>query len=171
MTKLLTRISLLVLAAFAVSACGYRVGDIKPTQLEGVSTISVPLVQDDTLEPRAAQVVTSAIISQLEQDGTYRVAQGEGADAVLKGRVKNIERRQLRSARTNQLRSRELELRVEFEYQLVKQSTGEVLGRGTVYSSTNVFVSANYQTAERQALPDASRQLAIDLVSRLTEGY
>ncbi|QQL44499.1 LPS assembly lipoprotein LptE [Sulfuriroseicoccus oceanibius] len=171
MIKFFTRISLLILTAFAVTSCGYRVGDIKPAQLEGVESIAIPLVKNDTLQPRTAQIVTGALISQMEQDGTYSIAQSETADAVLNGRVKSIERRQLRSARDNQLRSRELELRIEFEYELVEKATGDILSRGTFFSSTNVFVSANYQTAERQALPEAARQLAIDLTTRLTEGY
>jgi len=171
MIKFFTRISLLILAAIAVTSCGYRVGNIKPAQLESIDSIAIPLVVNETLQPRTAQIVTGALISEMEQDGTYRIAQVTNADAILNGRVRNIERRQLRAARDNQLRSRELELLIEFEYELVERVSGKILSRGTVFGSTSVFVSANYQTAERQALPEAARQLAIDLTTRLTEGY
>ena len=172
MTNQLVRISLLATAAIFLSCCaGYRLGPIKPEALANVQTLAVPLVKNDTLEPRSAPLVTNAIISQMEQDGTYKLADLETADAVLNGRIVDIERRQLRSARDNQLRSRELNLRIQFDYEIIDQASRAVLKRGTIYSETSVFVSSNFQTAERQAIPVAARQLAIDLVSQISEGY
>jgi len=172
MTRHIVRLSLLATVAVLFSSCaGYRVGPIKPEALVNVQTLAVPLVKNDTLEPRVAPIVTNAIISQMEQDGSYKLADLNSADAVLNGRIINIERRQLRSARDNQLRSRELNLRIQMDYEIIDQASRAVLKTGTIFSETNVFVSSNYQTAERQAIPEASRQLAIDLISQISEGY
>ena len=37
--------------------------------------------------------------------------------------------------------------------------------------STSVFLDANFQLSERQAIDDASRRMAEELVSRLAEGW
>lgn len=172
MTRHFVRISLIATVAALFSSCaGYRIGPIKPEALANVQTLAIPLVKNDTLEPRVAPLVTNAIVSQMQQDGSYKLADLNTADAVLNGRIVDIERRQLRSARDNQLRSRELNLRIQFDYEIIDQASRAVLKRGTIYSDTNVFVTSNYQTAERQAIPEASRQLAIDLISQISEGY
>lgn len=156
---------------FLPSCAGYRVGPVKSAQLQNVQTIAVPNVKNMTLEPRIDVHVTNAIISRLQEDGTYKVATQGNADAALEVTITNIERRQLRSARFNTLRTRELGLNLLLEYRLVDLRTQEVLRRGIARGVTTVFIDANYQNAERQALPEAAQRAAERLVSNLSEGW
>ena len=156
---------------FLPSCAGYRVGPVKPAQLENVQTIAVPNVKNLTLEPRIDVHMTNAIISRMQEDGTYKVATQGNADASLEVTITEIQRRQLRSARFNTLRTRELGLNLMLTYRLVDLRTQEVLRQGSARGETTVFIDANYQNAERQAIPEAAERAAERLVSNLSEGW
>jgi len=145
-------------------------GASRPAAMEGVKTLAVPLFRNNTLEPRASSIVSNNVVRLLHNDGTYKLVDSSLADAVLKGTITRFDRRQLRSARNNSLRTRELELRVWIDY-TVETRTGAVLMRGTANGSTSLFLDPNFQLTERQGIDDASLRAAEDLVSRLCEGW
>jgi hypothetical protein len=138
--------------------------------MEGIQTLAVPLFRNHTLEPRSSAIVTNNVVRLLQNDGSYRIVDSSQADAVVKGTIQRFERRQLRAARNNSLRTRELELRVWIDY-TVESRDGAVLLRGTANGSTSLFLDPNFQLTERQGIDDASLRAAEDLVSRLCEGW
>ena len=172
MSILTLRSVLLAAAALLLPSCaGYHAGSSKPGRMESVQSLAVPTFRNLTLEPRSAVLVTNNVVRQLQIDGTYQIKSTENADAVLRGTITQFTRRQLRSARNNNLRTRELELIMNVEYTVEEPLTGNVLVRGNVDGRTSVFLDPNFQLSERQALDDASRKMAEELVSRLTEGW
>jgi hypothetical protein len=165
------RAAVAAVCSLAASGCsGYRLGADRPASMEGIRTIAVPLFRNHTLEPRSSAIVTNNVVRLLQNDGSYRIADSSQADAVLKGTIQRFERRQLRAARNNSLRTRELELRVWIDY-TVETRDGAVLLRGTANGSTSLFLDPNFQLTERQGIDDASLRAAEDLVSRLCEGW
>lgn len=169
---ILRRASTAALSVLLLSQCaGYKLGSDKPGRLAHVRKIAVPTFRNLTLEPRSSVLVTNNVVRQLHIDGTYEVVDRKYADAVLNGTIRNFERRQLRSARNNTLRTRELELRLWVDYTVDDPVTGSTLVRGTVDGSTSVFLDPNFQLSERQAIDDTSRRVAEELVSRLAEGW
>ncbi|HEY8990932.1 MAG TPA: LPS assembly lipoprotein LptE, partial [Luteolibacter sp.] len=96
---------LLLLSAACLTSCvGYQLGGVKPKSLAKVQTIAVPMFANDTQHPRAEALATSAVTSAFTQDGTYRIASREKADAVLEGHVRRIDYTQLRANRLDTLR-------------------------------------------------------------------
>jgi len=162
--------SLIAIPLFTVSCAGYRVGAVTPAYLSEVNTIHVPNFKNNTLEPRLDAIVTNAVIARLMDDGTLQVVNGDDPEVVLEGTITRVDRRQLRSARFDTLRSRELGFTLTVEYRLVDPVNQRVLATGIVRGDTRLFIDANIQGAERQAVPDAADQLAVDLVARVTEG-
>lgn len=166
-------VGLLVLAGCA----GYHMGSIKPTPMAKVSTIAVPTFQNDTLEPRVEVALANVIIKQIQQDGTYRVTDEKSADAILEGRLEEIERRPERSVRGNVLLTREYSLIARVNYRVVSRSTGRQVMNRTITGRTTFFVSGSNALAsdvlqdERQALPLAFEDLAVRLVSQISEGW
>lgn len=166
------RLALLCGAVLSLNSCaGYHLGAEKPGKLAHVTKLAVPVFRNMTLEPRSAVLVTNNVVRQFQLDGTYKIVDAQNADAVLKGTITKFQRRQLRSARNNTLRTRELELRVYVDYTVEESGSGAVLARGTVDGSTSVFLDPNFQLSERQAIDDAAHRLAEELVSRLAEGW
>ncbi|MEQ1860213.1 MAG: LptE family protein [Chthoniobacteraceae bacterium] len=167
-----------LVAALALPGCaGYQVGSIKPTPMANVRTLAVPTFKNETLEPRIEVLLANTLIKQIQQDGTYKIAREQDADAVLECTLDEIERRPQRSARGNVLLTREYELVMRVRYRVVDRKTGADLMSRSVTGTTHFFVSgANALTAdvlqdERQALPLAMEQAAIRLVAQISEGW
>ncbi len=170
-------------ACLALTGClGYRIGPAKPNYLKDIHTLAVPTFDNKTLLPRIEVLVTGTVIKQFQQDGTYKIADGDKADATLKGEISRISRSPARSVVGNVLATSEFNLTMHVKYKLVGPD-GKPLGpSGDVVGTTSFFVSSsstvgNQQvlgdvtTDERQALPLAAEELAKRLVTQLSEGW
>ena len=162
----------------ALSGCaGYKIGPIKPSIMAGVNTIAVPNFKNDTLEPRVETLLASTVIKQIQQDGTYRVVREKDADAILECTLDEIQRRPSRSVKTNVLLTREYVLTLRVRYLVIRRDTGVVLEQRSVIGTTSFFVSGTDTIAgdiaqdERQAIPIAAEDMAVRLVSQISEGW
>lgn len=165
-----------VLAALAAVVClsgcaGYRLGDVKPQYLSGIRTIAVPTFRNSTYAPRVEALVTNTVIKQLQQDGTYQITTAAKADAVLEGTVVAINRGAVRSVRGNVLATNEFNLSITVAYTLRNKNGTPAVGPAAISGGTSFFVGTDVTTDERQALPLASEDLAVRLVSQLSEGW
>lgn len=159
-------------SAFCLAGCaGYHLGDAKPNALKGIQTIAVGTFKNITLHPRVEALVTNTVIKQLQQDGTYRITSEANADAVLEGAVLSVGRTPARSVRGNVLATNEFNLGVTVTYTLRKKDGTVLAGPGTVLGTSSFFVGSDVITDERQALPLATEDLAVRLVSQLSEGW
>jgi len=150
---------------------GYTLGPAKPNHLRDVHTIAVPTFGNTTLIPRIEVLVTGTVIKQFQQDGTYRIANEDQADAVLKAEIVSVGRSPARSVRGNVLSTTEFNLAMTVSYKLLGRD-GKVLGNpGAVSGTTSFFVGTDVSTDERQAMPLAAEELARHLVSQLSEGW
>lgn len=185
-------IRILPLLALLCGGCaGYHLGTTKPSAYAGVKNIHVPTFQNSTLEPRFAVLVTNAVISALQQDGTYKITDKDHADAILKGRISQNIRRQQRSVDTNILKTRELLALTQIQYELltpdgkvIRQSdpfgidveqrnavTGQRESNGIATGRSTIFLDENFQLSERQALALAAEDAALTIVNSLTNGW
>lgn len=163
--------SLALAAAVSLCSCaGYRLGADQPAVMEGVRKIAVPLFRNDSSIPRSATLITNRVVRQFQVDGTYQVVDTGRADAIIRGTIRPLRRQQLRSDKLNTLRTIEQEIRLTIDYS-VETRSGAVITTGSVEGSTSVYLDANFQRSEYQALDDAAAKLAEDLVSRLSEGW
>jgi hypothetical protein len=108
----------LLLAGLVQGCAGYHVGPAKPAYLRDVHTIAVPMFGNTTLVPRIEALITGTIIKQFQQDGTYRIANADTADAVLKGEIVAVSRSPARSLRGNVLSTTEFYLTISVKYSL-----------------------------------------------------
>jgi outer membrane lipopolysaccharide assembly protein LptE/RlpB len=150
---------------------GYQLGPVKPSVLRDVHVIAVPTFENKTLLPRIEVLITDSVIKQLQQDGTYRVANENNADAVLKAEISEIDRTPARSLRGNVLATTEFNLTMHVKYKLETSSGTVLMPLAEVVGTTSFFVGTDVTTDERQALPLAAEELAIHLVTQLSEGW
>lgn len=160
-------------AVFALASCtGYQLGGVKPTSLAHVKNIAVPMFENDTQHPRAGAMATSAVTNTLVQDGTYRITTLDQADALLEGSLKSIDYSQIRGTRVDSLFPEELANTVTLEWQLRDaRDPTKILAQGASQGTSQLFVSANLQTARNNALPEALERASEALVSTLASGY
>ncbi len=162
----------LAVASLVLSGClGYQIGPVKPSVLRDVHVVAVPVFANKTLLPRIEALVTDTVIKQLQQDGTYRVAEQDQADAVLKAEITDVTRIPARSVRGNVLATSEFSLTMHVKYSLVSRSGDVLMPPADVIGTTSFFVGTDVTTDERQALPLAAEELAGHLVTQLSEGW
>jgi hypothetical protein len=174
----LIRVTSLATVLLLVGGCaGYQVGAIKPTPMAEVQTIAVPTFKNDTLMPRVEVQLASAVIKQIQQDGTYKIGRENEADAILEGVLEEVERRPVRSVPGNVLLTREYELILRIRYRVLNRVTGEQIEGRAVTGRTSFFVSGTNTLAadviqdEIQAMPLAIEDAAVRLVSQISEGW
>ena len=150
---------------------GYHIGPVKPNYLSDVHTIAIPTFQNKTLLPRIEVLVTDTVIKQFHQDGTYKIANENNSDAVLKGEITNITRAPARSLRGNVLATTEFNLVMRVRYKLVARNGTDLMSSAEVAGTTSFFVGNDLNADERQALPLAAEELAGNLVTQVSEGW
>ncbi|MCX6865032.1 MAG: LPS assembly lipoprotein LptE, partial [Verrucomicrobia bacterium] len=162
-----------LVAVWCLVACaGYQRGGVKPVAMARVKCIAVPMFANATLHPRAEALATSAVANAFVQDGTYRIARVDQADAVLEGKLSSIRYNTIRSSRRDTLHPEELANTVTLTWTLRDaRDRTKVLASGTSSGSSELFVSSNLQTARNNALPEALERAGQALVSRLSNGY
>ena len=153
------------------SCLGYHVGPVKPSVLRDVHAVAVPTFENKTLLPRIQVLITDSVIKQLQQDGTYRIANENNADAILKAEITDISRTPARSVRGNVLATTEFNLIMHVKYKLETPSGTVLMPSAEVVGTTSFFVGTDVTTDERQALPLAAEELASHLVTQLSEGW
>lgn len=166
------RLLLTILCLGLLHSCtGYRWGGNKPTHLEAVESIHVPLARTRVIFPRVEPLATNSVVDALVVDGTYKIGSANNSDATLLLTVEAINYRQTRSSPEDALRSEELELEISIGFELVDpMKPGTPLEAGRVRGETRFFVGNNLQTARANALHDAIRRAATTIVSRLSDG-
>lgn len=158
--------------AVSLGGCaGYRIGEIKPQYLKDVHSIAVPTFKNNTFIPRIEALVTNTVIKQFQQDGTFRITREAQADAILRCTITSVGRNPARSVRGNVLATTEFNLGLLVTYTLIGRDGKPLTGPTGVSGTTSFFVGSDVTTEERQALPLAAEDMAVRLVSQLSEGW
>jgi hypothetical protein len=166
------KIAAALLVIVSVTGClGYRIGSVKPYYLSDVHTIAIPTFKNSTLIPRIEVLVTDTVIKQLQQDGTFKIGNGNNSDATLEAEIFKVSRSAARSVRGNVLATSEFNLTMRVKYKLLGHDGRQLGPPGEAVGTTSFFVGTDVTTDERQALPLATEELATRLVSQLSEGW
>lgn len=80
MHRLIPRMAIVLPLLLAGGCASYRLGTMLPPDIR---TVYMPTCVNDTTEPLIELDVTRAILSQIQMDGSLRLAPAETADAIL----------------------------------------------------------------------------------------
>lgn len=173
MRSLFSRGVVLLVALEFLSGCaGYRLGDISGRDLQGVKSVYVPVVQNQSLEADIQMVATNAIIRRFESDGTLAVNPTASSDSELDVIITDVVKSPVRSSTNDLLITSEYQLTVRAKATYVNRRLGrKVFENVTVAGQTMFFAQADINEGERQALPLACLDLANNTVKLVTEGW
>jgi len=156
-------------------ACGYRVagrGDRLPPDIQ---TIAVPVFTNSTPQFRIEQRVSAAITRELIERTKYQVtADPAGADAVLKGEIKDVRSGAIAFDPTTG-RATTLQVQVTAQVDLIDLHT-----KKNVFSNHNYIFREQYQVSQspssifeeqEPALDRLSHDLARTLVTDILENF
>lgn len=165
---------LLLLAAACLlfpGCAGYTLGAHKPAHLKHIVKLAVPTFENLTLEQRLGSLVTNAVIKQIQNHGSYQIVARSEADAVLQGRISNINRTQFRSDLNNVLRSSQIQATLVCPYTITEKATGKEIYKGYATADSYIILEANLQLSETQLLEDTAQRLAYTLADQISEGW
>jgi hypothetical protein len=165
------RVIIFLVVALLSGCAGYTVGPIQPTYMAGVHKLAVPIFDNKTYEPQIQTLVTTTFIKQLQQDGTYEITGLDRADAEVRGTIFTVTRIKARSVIGNVLASSQFNLQVNLRVVVVNTHSGATIGQRDVTGQTTFFVGNDLPTQERQAIPLAAEDAAVQAASYLSEGW
>ena len=171
MGRSISRFLFLPMLVSLVGCAGYTLGPTPPTYMKGVQKIAVPILKNATIAPDIEALATTTVIRQIQQDGTYQVTGEDQADAIVVGTITSVDRSKARSLVGNVLASSEFNLRITIDFQIQRPNTQQLLGRRSIEGDTSFFVGNDTASQERQAIPLAVQDAAVQFVSYLTEGW
>ena len=131
----------------------------------------MPTFKNKTYEPRVEVLLADTLIKTLQEDGTYTIVSDDTADAIMHCTLNKVERRSIRSVQNNVLATAEFGLFLDIAYEVTDRVTGSILKKGRVNGRSTFFSNTDLQTAERQAVPVAVRNAAIQLTVEVAEGW
>jgi len=149
---------------------GYTLGPTPPTYMKGIQRVAVPIFKNVSITPDVEAVTTTAVIKQIQEDGTYQVTGVDQADAVVNGTITEVDRTKARSLQGNVLASAEFNLVVTIVFR-IQRPTGQILADRKIQGTTSFFVGNDIASQEREAIPLAVQDAAVQFVSFLSEGW
>jgi Lipopolysaccharide-assembly len=167
----MAKLLFLVFAGFLAGCAGYTLGPAPPTYMKGIQRVAVPIFKNVTISPDIEALATTAVIRQIQQDGTYEVTGVDQADAMVIGTIASVHRTKARSLQGNVLASSEFNLRVTINFRIERPGTSEVLGQRSIEGVTSFFVGNDTASQEREAIPLAVEDAAVQFTSFLSEGW
>lgn len=148
-----------------LNSCGYRLGGLKAKNMENMSSFSVRMFENNSLEVQAGILVTNAVTDLVQRDGTYKLASPATADFRIEGTITDISFSSLQVDSENTYVSTELALNLAVEYRIIESKTNKVLFAKTSQTAASFYNEVtNIQTARDNALSYAARKMAEDLV-------
>jgi len=160
-------LSLVPLLAVATGCAGYRLGSTLPP---GVVSVFVPVVVNDTGEPGLETAATSAMIEEIQLDGSLKIAAKDKADSILEIRLRRYTLAPLRYRKDQTTTALEYRLTLIATVVLRRTSDNQVIYTSDTVSGFTTFDAlTDLPSARRNALPDAAKDLAHRVVRSVTE--
>lgn len=161
---------LVSLVALGGSGCaGYKLGPVNGLAAREKS-VQVNPFDNQTLEPRLTDAVTSQLRKQLQRDGTYQLASHNDGDIVVSGSVTRYVRQEVSFSSSDILTVRDYRLELSAQVTARDRRTGRVILDQVVTGTTLIRVTTDLTSTERQALPLLAADLAKNVTALLAEG-
>ena len=167
-STLTLKTALLCSLAVSLQGCaGYRLGSMLPS---GISSVHVPTFQNNTDQPQIEFQTTQATINELIRDGSLQVESEDKADSVLRVTLIDYELVPLGFERDRSTATDEYRVLLTARIMLEDKRTGKILFEDPLIRGESTFLlDTDLTSGKRLALPEASRDLAHDIVERTVE--
>jgi hypothetical protein len=155
-------------AAWLCGCAHYHLGPV----MEDTPNKSVEVLpfNNQTLQPRLGDAVTQALRERLQTDATYHLATHKDGDIVVTGVIRQYQRIGLGYDSTDAVTPENYRIQVIVHVTAREHDSGKLLLDKDVKGETLVNIGADLASAERQALPLVSVELARNITELLTEG-
>lgn len=154
----------------ALTGCaGYKVGSTTAFPA-GQHSIQIGLIQNKTLEPRLIESLNNALRKRFQQDGTYKLDTRGESDVVLTGVITRFDRSIVSFQPADVLTVRDYALSMSAKITVKERGTGKVLFDRDVNGRTTIRAGTDLASAERQAVPLLTEDLARNATTLIVDG-
>ncbi|HEX9046355.1 MAG TPA: LPS assembly lipoprotein LptE [Verrucomicrobiae bacterium] len=162
---LLSGLALAVLAGCA----GYHLGSTTGLPA-GTRSIEIQPFNNQTLQPRLGDALTQSVRERIQTDATYRLATREPGDVVVSGVIHQYLRQGLGFLSTDIATPENYRLDMVVHVTARDRSSGKLILDKEVRGQTIIHIGDDLASAERQAAPQLTEDVARNIVELLTEG-
>jgi outer membrane lipopolysaccharide assembly protein LptE/RlpB len=162
-----------LVALVVAGGCGYRLVGYGGQISGGIARVEVPVFENITVRSDIGRVLTESFISQLLGSAKVSVVAGEGAQAIILGKVTGYKREPITfDSKEKPLENR---LTIIIDVRLVSRGDKRLLfGEKAVTVRYDYPVKTDLQENDRledQAMRSAAKQLSQKLVSLMLESF
>jgi hypothetical protein len=159
-----------VLCAVLLSGCaGYRLGPSNGLEA-GSRRIQINPPVNKTFEPRLSEQLNHQLRKHVQRDGTYRLATDGDADVVVDTVITEYQRSGETFQRRDTLTVRDYRIHLIAKVVAYDRISGKSLVEREIRGRTRVRLGGDQASAERQALPLLTEDLARNITSALADG-
>jgi hypothetical protein len=167
MHKQLFKIALTLVTLITLTSCAsYKLGSSLPGDIK---TVYVPICVNKTQEINIESYVTQALLTEIQEDGSLKIADQELSDTTLEVMVIKYDLSPVRYASGNEKTVSEYRLQLTATFTFTKNSTGEVIMNSSAVGEYKFTPTGDMVAAKTQALPDAAENLAYYIVGQIVD--
>jgi hypothetical protein len=156
--------------ALALAGCaGYKLGPTNGLSA-GSRSVAISGFINRTHEPRISDALASSLRRRLQQDGTFRLESADEADILMTGEIVRFDRAALSYQTNDVLTPQEYGLILLVHVTAKERHSGKVDLDRNVQGRTYIRLGADQSSAERQAIPMLTDDLARNAISLLADG-
>jgi hypothetical protein len=155
-------VGLLTLTLLAVTGCRYSAASGLP---DHIRTVRVATFENDTMHVGMESAVTRAVIQELANDPGLRLVQ-HGEDALLTGRIVDVQQRVLRQTRKDTPASIRLNLIVEVTFE-DRVSGKRLLDEQRITSAASSSAAGVYDFDRGQSRSEAEERAVSELAAEI----
>ena len=158
------------LSLFLLTSCsGYRLGSMLPPTIK---TVYVPVATNETDEPLLEITVTQETLRAIQRDGSLQVVDEKTADSILRISITDVKLTALRYEDDNRVKPGEQRMTIRADIELVRTEDDIVIARQSGATGKAIFeIGGDLTASKREAFPEVSRDLAQDIVEKITEAW
>ncbi|MBQ9771722.1 MAG: hypothetical protein IJW23_07850 [Lentisphaeria bacterium] len=156
------------------AGCGYRIG-VRGMMHPQIKTIAIAPVQNNTLEPLAADQLRMQLAGAFQTDGALKLKRISNADCVVYAFISSVTNQTIDDASFDggvTYRPEKFRLTVTVQFKVVIPGSGTMLVKnGKAIGHADYEILADPATARASALKYACYQAAKRIVSQTTEAW
>jgi len=162
-------LSAVVTAVLLAGCAGYRLGPSNGMEA-GSRSIQINPPRNETFEPRVADELNHQLRKQIQRDGTYHLNTHGDGDVVVTTTITRYQRFGETFQPRDTLTARDYRIHLSAMVTAYDRVTGRNLVSREFIGRTTVRIGGDEASAERQALPLVTEDLARNITSALTDG-
>jgi hypothetical protein len=158
-----------IAAAVLAGCAGYRLGPVNG-EIAGEKSVDIQPFRNLTLQPRLGDSLTQSLRERVQSDATYRLVTHGDADVVVTGVIQSYARAAMGYLNSDVTTPENYRVDLLVHVTARERLTGKLILDKDVKGHTFVQIGNDLASAEREAMPLLTQDVARNIAEMLTEG-